>query len=419
MKNLVIVTGVSFEFVKGNASTNLAINVGKAYENLGYEPLIIPQNPSYNDIELRQGVFEGLNYRYPLRKKNLFSKKSRVTTSLNYRLGIIVNSIVTGVYIWKNRKYISHIFSQTLRPINIFILGMFCRISGVKFVYHMVEEPWTLLKYADMPIKRKFLQILQQAIPTFLLYFFILRLPNNVTCITNELIGLLRKFGYRKKTLSYLPSVRYNESSDVMVDNRTNDDNSQIHNIPRIIYTGQISQTKESFDKVFDAVQSINSETKKIEFYIYGGGEALAVESFKAYLKQRKLGDQVVFKGFVSRKELQEAQEKAFLCVLMKRNITFNRYNFPTKLLDYLNVRKPILISNLPVHEGLFTNKLDAIIVNPDSSKQIEEALLWALDNPEELKKIGDKAYNNVMQKLDAKQNMERLLKEVNISKLQ
>ena len=83
-----------------------------------------------------------------MQKKNLFSSDRGIKRSLNYRLGILVNSFVTAKKIWSDRHIISHIFSQTLRPSNIFIIGLACRISqcrggiGKIFVGEKVFVPY-------------------------------------------------------------------------------------------------------------------------------------------------------------------------------------------------------------------------------------------------------------------------------------
>jgi glycosyltransferase involved in cell wall biosynthesis len=416
IKKLVLLTGVGFDFIKGNASTNLTVNIGKAYESLGYDTVIVPQNPSYVPEEKQSGSFDGIKYEYPLQKKNLLTGYSGIKRSLNYRLGILVNSLVTAKKIWRCRHSLSHVFSETLRPSNIFIIGLACRISGVKFVYHMVEEPWTLQRYSDMATWRLIFKSIETSLACLFLYTICLRLPNYIACISDELSVLLRKFGFKQDKLQYLPSVRFNETTNI--DNSIEDSQHSVlaeHSIPRIVYSGQISQTKESFIPVIDALKKINSQAKKVEFHIYGGGNSEAIESLKSVITTKGVSDYVFYHGFVERQELVKAQNSAMLCLLLKRDVPFNRYNFPTKLLDYLVVRKAILLSNLPLHRKLFSHKVDAIIVDPESSQEIKEAIFWALDNPQKLSVIGQTASLNLFNKLDAKLNIKRILSHLKI----
>jgi len=416
-KKLVLLTGVGFDFIKGNASTNLTVNIGKAYESLGYNTVIVPQNPSFAQEEKPSGSFDGIKYEYPLQKKNLFSGYSGIKKSLNFRLGLLANSFVTAKKIWCNRHEISHIFSESLRPSNIFIIGLACRIAGVKFIYHMVEEPWTLQRHSDMASWRLLLRTIESIFACVFLYSICLRLPNYIACISDELAVLLRKLGFKEGKLQYLPSVQFNENTInghhiEGVQNTALDE----YSIPRIVYSGQISQTKESFIPVFDALKNINSQTKKVEFHIYGGGNAEAIESFKNTIKSRNVSEYVFYHGFVDRQELVNAQNSAMLCLLLKRDAPFNRYNFPTKLLDYLVARKAVLLSDLPLHKSLFTNKIDAIIVNPESIDEIEEALLWALDNMETLSNLGENATIKLYEQFDATKNVKRLMDEFGLS---
>ncbi|MFT6834994.1 MAG: glycosyltransferase involved in cell wall biosynthesis [Francisellaceae bacterium] len=411
IKKLVLLTGVGFDFIKGNATTNLTVNIGKAYEGLGYDTIIVPQNPSYVSEEKQSGSFDGIKYEFPLQKKNLFSGYRGIKRSLNYRLGILVNSLVTAKKIWRCRHSLSHVFSETLRPSNIFIIGLACRISGVKFVYHMVEEPWTLQRYSDMASWRLVFKSIESILGCIFLYSICLRLPNYIACISNDLSVLLRKLRYNKDKLIYLPSVRFNGPIINEHQMEYMPDSPLVKNsVPRIVYSGQISQTKESFIPVFDALKNINSQTKKVEFHIYGGGNSEAIESLKKTLNTRNVSEYVFYHGFVDRQELVNAQNSAMLCLLLKRDVPFNRFNFPTKLLDYLVARKAILLSDLPLHETLFTHKVDSIMVDPESVDEIEKALLWALDNIEELIKFGESGTIKLYEQFDATKNVKRLL---------
>lgn len=410
-KELVILTGVGFSFTKANASTNLTINIAKAYESLGYRTLIIPQNPSFSRNEKRSGRFDDIEYEYPLKKKNLFDGYSGIKRSINYRIGIFVNSVITSLRIFKDRKIISHVFSETLRPSNIFIIGIACRLAGVKFVYHMVEEPWTLQRFSDMAWWRLLWKNIESFTSCLFLYTISLRLPNYIACISEELITLLDKLKLNKEKLLYLPSVKFNNLN--VRKTGTSTINITKHSIPRIVYSGQISQSKESFSKVFDALKIVNAQSEKVEFHIYGGGNQDAIESLKSKIISMDVAGFVFYHGFVSREELKAAQESAVLCVLLKRDIPFNRYNFPTKLLDYLAAKKPILLSNLPLHTKLFTNRENALIVDPESAEAIAEALIWSIENPLELNKFGIKSSELLEVNLDAKKNIQELITKI------
>jgi glycosyltransferase involved in cell wall biosynthesis len=100
------------------------------------------------------------------------------------------------------------------------------------------------------------------------------------------------------------------------------------------------------------------------------------------------------------------------LFLLLKRDVPFNRFNFPTKLLDYLVARKAILLSDLPLHKTLFTHKVDSIMVDPESVDEIEKALLWALDNTEELINFGESGTIKLYEQFDATKNVKRLLSQ-------
>lgn len=411
-KKLVLITGVAFDFKKTNASTNLAANIAKAYQSLGFETEIIPQNPSYSEEEPSSGYFEEIKYTYPLKRKNLFLNKSRFKNSINYRVGIIVNSIITASQIWKKRKSISHVFSQTLRPSNLFIIGIACRLSNVNFVYHMVEEPWTLQRYSDNKSWRLIWKTIESVPSCFFLYAISLRLPNYIACISDELANLLKMLYYRSNSIIYLPSVRFNENNEAAIDTSHILDNTSV---PKIIYSGQISQTKESLSNVFDALKIVNAKSTKIEFHIYGGGHHDAITSLKSTILDREVSNFVFYHGFVDREELMQAQASSMLCLLLKRDIPFNRYNFPTKLLDYLYARKPILLSDLPLHKSLFKNKIDALLVNPESVTDIADTLLWALENRTEIGAFGERASSILYDKLDAKKNIDAILKNLKV----
>lgn len=409
----VILTGGSFNFVHGNAPTNLTVEIAKAYQKLGYTPRIIPQNPSFSHEEQSSGLFCGVPYAYPLKDKNIFTGYSGWRKSLNYRLGVLLNPVLTGFCIWKNRKNLSHVFSEDLRPATLLILVVACRFSRIRFIYHLVEEPWNLEIYKDTSGWLQFSRMVQRALPIFCLYLVVLRMASVVACITDELISLLERWGYSNRKLFYLPSVRNIDESDNdtwrgrrdVPTGKGNDSTT-----PYIMYSGQISSTKEAFEPSMKALKQVNKDKIRIRLQIYGGGDPLAIERLKRMVVKLDVAEYVRFFGFVSREELLMAQQTAMLCLLLKRDVPFNRFNFPTKLIDYLCAGKAVLMSNLPLHQRYFTDKIDSLMVDPESVDEIQHALEWALEHPKEISILGQKASLKLQKHFRADINIQRLL---------
>ncbi|SDP70881.1 glycosyltransferase [Desulforhopalus singaporensis] len=412
--NSVVITGGGFGFVDGNASSNLSVEFALAYKELGFSPIIIPQNPSLSDQEASYGSYRGIEYSYPLKRKNIVAGYGGWRNSVNYRLGVLINPLLTGWFIWRRRKTISHVFSQTLRPTTLAILGVACRFSGLPLVYHLVEEPWSLTAQADLTGWRRLLRALQVLPPVIFLYALVLRfLVTKVACITDQLMELLRRLGYSRYQLLYLPNVRYlaGENSVEVNPEMPKSYDDPFFNLPYLLYSGQVSAGKESFRPLFEALRKLNADGGRVALRIYGGGHPDAVSRVCKLIEEADVHRWVRYFGFVDRNTLAEAQRNAFLCLLLKRDVAFNRYNFPTKLMDYLVNKKPVLMSNLELHNKYFTNKFDALIVCPDSVDEIHDALMWSLLKPEQLNIIGNRGGEILRKEFCAVNHVRELLK--------
>ena len=68
-------------------------------------------------------------------------------------------------------------------------------------------------------------------------------------------------------------------------------------------------------------------------------------------------------------------------------------FSSPIKLFEYLSAKKPIIASDLPSFVSILKNNKNALLVNPDSYKEIKDSVQILLDNPEKREQLSNEAF--------------------------
>ena len=111
-----------------------------------------------------------------------------------------------------------------------------------------------------------------------------------------------------------------------------------------------------------------------------------------AILKNNNLSDHLIITGFLSEAELNYCLQNAAVLVINKPITNQNKYNFPTKVGDYLNSKTPVVIAAKGLElNNYITNGKEAIVVGPDDVDEMSRNITNLLLDSNENKKIGMK----------------------------
>jgi len=100
-----------------------------------------------------------------------------------------------------------------------------------------------------------------------------------------------------------------------------NPNNNKRPEILKIIYVGRLADVKEPF--VFlEAIKLLN--TKSIDFIVHIMGDGPLKSKMESFVKKNNLSNKIIFKGWVSKKEMAEEYQSAHLQIISSRFEAFS-----------------------------------------------------------------------------------------------
>ena len=123
-----------------------------------------------------------------------------------------------------------------------------------------------------------------------------------------------------------------------------------------VIYPGTLSP-HQGLDTAIRAFAKLREEAPpNAEFHIYGEGSAK--ESLVQLTRDLQLEDRVFFRETIPLREMAQIMENADLGVVPKRNDTFGDEAFSTKILEFMAMGVPVVVSETTVDRYYFNDEV-------------------------------------------------------------
>lgn len=379
---VVWLSGNSLRFPNGNASTNRMAEIAKGFKGNNYKTklvsLVKPEaanKGSYNSIEYE--YYQGYE------KKNL--------SLIEEVFGGIFHARRKAQYLSDRciKENVSMIFCGSSSISTLFMFWLIGRNCGVTFVYDIVEDPlssWLSKEVKYFSIK-EWIQHLLNLVKMPFFYFFAWHLPHFICAITDDLKERIKSVGVKSDRIFVFPITKFIQ--DISLEGYSNSDKIKSINSDTIIHSGSTYYPKDGIGEILEAVNIVIKEGIIINIEFYGPIKKLDRNRIEAFAKENHIGEQVKVRGFVELSELLDLQKKAFALVCYKPPIMQNKYNFATKIIDYLDAGRPIILSDLPVYKSFFEDKKNAIIPEGFSGDALAEKIKYLFNNPEKANQIG------------------------------
>ena len=140
-----------------------------------------------------------------------------------------------------------------------------------------------------------------------------------------------------------------------------------------IIYPGSLNW-HQGLDIAIQAFAKLKGKAAHAEFHIYGAGPALP--GLKDLVKQLALHESVHFSGMLPLREIARVMENADLSVVPKRKDSFGNEAFSTKILEFMALGVPVIVSDTKIDRYYFTDS----VVRFFSGGSIDELAACMLD---------------------------------------
>ncbi len=164
-----------------------------------------------------------------------------------------------------------------------------------------------------------------------------------------------------------------------------------------ILYTGQLTTTK-GVHTLIDSFRRLNGE--KVRLHITGKGDQ------EAELKEAATEDsRITFHGFVSREQLAELYRQADLAVFP----SLFYENAPAVILESFRAGTPVIGSRIGGIPEIIEEDKNGRLFSPGNSDELTAILESLVNNPAELRRLGEEAIRSV-QRYDINEHIKQLL---------
>jgi glycosyltransferase involved in cell wall biosynthesis len=144
-----------------------------------------------------------------------------------------------------------------------------------------------------------------------------------------------------------------------------------------IIYPGSLNW-HQGVDIAIEAFAQIKTRVPKAEFHIYGVGPALP--GLTKLVETLGLQDSIRFMGLLSLREIARVIENADLGVVPKRNDSFGDEAFSTKILEFMAMGVPAIVSDTKVDSYYFTDTMVKFF-KAGSAQELADCMLQLITN--------------------------------------
>ena len=273
----------------------------------------------------------------------------------------------------KKKKHILHACNP---PDNIFIIGIFFRLFGKKFVFdhHDICPELFDVKFGNKGLAYKLSVFLERC--SFAVA--------NISIATNE--------SYARIAVT---RGRMNPENVFVV--RSGPDLRRVRQVPKnsdlkcgrshlVAYVGVMGK-QEGLDLLLESVRYIVDQMRRedIHFALVGGGTEL--ETLKDYAKELEVEPYVTFFGRVPDDQLLEVLSTAEVCVNSDRVNEMNSMSTMNKILEYMALGKAIVQYDL--FEGRVSAGDSSLYASPNDANDFARKIVELIDNPEMRERMG------------------------------
>ena len=396
---VIFIVGGMLDPSNPSASLNLAAEIGYGFEQNGATTCIFSFEYPKDASLAPSGEYRGVKYELITVPWFLRTISQLVPKASKWLVSNWISFRLAGDLI-KGRRTPQHVFCMSGRAACLKRIADACCVANITTSFFLVEEYLSMVDAKKQMAGRTKKASERALAHANELYYKVLPRFNHICCITAELEQFVRSRLGLDSTYT-LTNIRRNDESSARPQLRERDGNEEPREL-RLLYSGRINFSRDEFETLFSALSIAVEKDLPFKLDIFGRGNVGEERRIKQSIEDHNLSGWVVLHGFVSNEVLASAQLAADICLLLKAEIDQNRYNFPTKLMDYLDLSKPVVMTRIATHQHYFTDRENAIFVAPGSAESLFEGLYFAWGHRGEAREIGRRGREVLLSRFSA-----------------
>jgi len=156
-----------------------------------------------------------------------------------------------------------------------------------------------------------------------------------------------------------------------------------------VMYHGIIIK-RYGFEELVNSINLLKDKIPGLELRVYGTGEDLS--SFLEMIEKLNLNNIVKYFGHVSIEKIVEIISECDIGIIPNRLGPFTQINFPTRIFEYLHMKKPIIV---PRTQGIkdYFDEDSILYFDAGNAENLASVVFNAYSNPEKTIEILNKGY--------------------------
>ena len=188
----------------------------------------------------------------------------------------------------------------------------------------------------------------------------------------------------------------------------------QQRSYPYIAYCGTASNNKDGVDDLIKAFAIVNKQRPEYKLVIMGKAPTKGDESENLGLvEQLGISDSVVFTGIIPAIEIPQKLKDAEIVALARPDSLQAQCGFPTKLGEYLLTGNPVVVTKVGDIPLFLKHKESALLSNQRDFEAFANNLLWAIDNKNEARQIGNNGCKVALDEFNNEKEAYKIIKTI------
>jgi glycosyltransferase involved in cell wall biosynthesis len=229
---------------------------------------------------------------------------------------------------------------------------------------------------------------------------------NLVLTTTNDLSHYAMEMGAKKNNVEIFPlGINLQDFKPIEKSLELKNELGIKENDKVIVFVG----TMYTFAGIKNIINKFSSLKKNVKFIIIGGGPDY--NRIKSIVKLKKLEKNIILLGFIPQKDIAKYIALADICLNPFEVNSITDRILPTKILEYLACKKPVLSTPLNGTKEILLNEEYGMIYSTERDFVVKLSEL--LDNELKLKEIGEKGFEYVIKNHDWQKLSNQLIKKI------
>ncbi|AHW62271.1 Glycosyltransferase involved in cell wall bisynthesis [Draconibacterium orientale] len=178
-----------------------------------------------------------------------------------------------------------------------------------------------------------------------------------------------------------------------------------------ITYTGTYLERKDGILTILKAFSKLIQKNPDLNLVLTGSPQrSKDYHALKTIIENHNLERNICFPGYLLETELQDILMSSSMLILAKPENRQNRYNFPTKIGEYLISGRPVISTKTGIIGDILKDR-ENVVFTEFSAENICQNIEYILNHPKEANTIGSNGRKFALENFDYHTHTQRMIR--------